>query len=414
MKKKIGIIGAGISGLSMAHQLKEQYEVKIFEKDSKPGGLIKCDVVDDNLYHMVGGHVFNSKREDVLKWFWKFFDKEKEFTKSIRNAVAYIEKPISYPIENHLYQFDDVLMKNVISDILKLSGERLEEPQNFEDFLKYRFGQTLYENYFRPYNEKIWRKDLSEVSLNWLEGKLPMPTLDEIIYNNIKKEKETNMVHSTFYYPKKNGSQFLVDRFSEGLDIKCNSEIKTINKNSQTGQWILNDEYICDKIIFASNIKYLSKIIKNDVITEYHKDLDSLKYHGTTTVLCQVSKNPYSWIYLPDKSYSSHRIINTGNFADSNNKKGINSATIEFTDFIDKENILKNLEKMPYSPKYISHRYTKYTYPMQDKNTRALIRNIKNVLERENFYLLGRFAEWEYYNMDAAIGAAIDLKKKLD
>jgi UDP-galactopyranose mutase len=28
-------------------------------------------------------------------------------------------------------------------------------------------------------------------------------------------------------------------------------------------------------------------------------------------------------------------------------------------------------------------------------------------------YLLGRFAEWEYYNMDAAVGAAIDLEKRL-
>ena len=59
--------------------------------------------------------------------------------------------------------------------------------------------------------------------------------------------------------------------------------------------------------------------------------------------------------------------------------------------------------------KYITHQYTEYTYPIQNKNTRELIQNLKSVLEKENFYLLGRFAEWEYYNMDAAIGAALDL-----
>jgi UDP-galactopyranose mutase len=34
-------------------------------------------------------------------------------------------------------------------------------------------------------------------------------------------------------------------------------------------------------------------------------------------------------------------------------------------------------------------------------------------MEPEGLYLLGRFAEWEYYNMDAAIGASIDLNQTI-
>ena len=55
-----------------------------------------------------------------------------------------------------------------------------------------------------------------------------------------------------------------------------------------------------------------------------------------------------------------------------------------------------------------------YTYPVQDASSRALIRELKERLEPRGIYLLGRFAEWEYYNMDAAIGAAMDLDKRLD
>lgn len=69
---KIAIIGGGISGLSMANLLQKSNHVTVFERDSKPGGLIKCEVVNGNLYHTVGGHVFNSKRKDVLNWFWSF------------------------------------------------------------------------------------------------------------------------------------------------------------------------------------------------------------------------------------------------------------------------------------------------------------------------------------------------------
>ena len=38
---------------------------------------------------------------------------------------------------------------------------------------------------------------------------------------------------------------------------------------------------------------------------------------------------------------------------------------------------------------------------------------MKCVTEPEGLFLLGRFAEWEYYNMDVAMGAAMDLCKTI-
>ena len=40
------------------------------------GGLIKCERVNDCLFHKVGGHVFNARNQKVLDWFWSRFDKE--------------------------------------------------------------------------------------------------------------------------------------------------------------------------------------------------------------------------------------------------------------------------------------------------------------------------------------------------
>lgn len=412
--KKIAIIGAGISGLSIAQCLKSDFEVKVFEKASQPGGLIKCVKFEDSLYHMVGGHVFNSKRKDVLDWFWNFFDRENEFTKTIRNAVIYLDKPISYPIENHLYELDEEIVKMVISDLLKIENTNgnNKQPENFEQFLKNRFGDTLYSIYFEPYNKKIWKRNLENVPLSWLEGKLPMPTVEEILFNNIHKKKEMNMVHSSFFYPKQNGSQFLADRLSEGLDISYNTEVERIPNTDN--KWLVNDDYLCDYVIYAGNIKDLPQKLKSSIdLASFTNDIKELDYHGTTTVLCEVDTNSYSWIYLPDKNIQAHRIINTGNFSESNNKKGIKTATIEFTGYVDKDLILENLKLIPYNPKYITHRYTEYTYPIQSKNTREVISRLKTELKTRNMYLLGRFAEWEYYNMDAAIGAAIDLSKEI-
>ena len=284
-------------------------------------------------------------------------------------------------------------------------------PTNFEDFLVQRFGKTLYELYFKPYNFKVWRRDLKQVALSWLEGKLPMPTLQEMIFNNMNHLAERNFVHSSFFYPKQGGSQFIVNRLAEGLTIQYNCPIKTIEKKENG--WLIAGVFF-DKVVFCGNIKKIASLINEQVdITTYVKEIEELESHGTTTVFCEIKNNPYSWIYMPTEEYEAHRIICTGNFAVSNNAEGKMTGTVEFTDGISHEDILDNLSRIPFSPKYLTHHFEKYTYPIQNVTTRTMISDLKKVLEVNNFFLLGRFAEWEYYNMDAAIGAAMDLNDKI-
>ena len=110
---------------------------------------------------------------------------------------------------------------------------------------------------------------------------------------------------------------------------------------------------------------------------------------------------------MPSDIHRSHRIICTGNFAASNNAEGDFTATIEFTDYITEEEIKENLKKIPFAPRYIAHKYNKYTYPIQFSDTRKLIKDIKEEMEKKQFFMTGRFVDWEYYNMDVAMDAAM-------
>jgi protoporphyrinogen oxidase len=406
---KVIIIGAGISGLSMAQILKNENDVILFEGADRPGGLIKCDRVEGSLFHRTGGHVFNTKRKEVSDWFWNFFDKDNEFIKADRNAVVSINTDlvVPYPIENHIYLLGEEVVGSVIKDLLSISKKEAQQPNNFEEFLRYRFGETLYEIYFKPYNEKIWRMDLSNIPLSWLEGKLPMPTIEEIFFYNIKRMEEKKFVHSSFFYPKKDGSQFLVDRLASGLNIQCNTYVNNIKRNGD--KWTVND-IEADKIVFCGNIKQLPAILSKEIdIDEFIAPINELEAHGTTTVFCEIDHNPYSWIYMPSKEHESHRVICTGNFSPTNNADGKMTATVEFTDEITVESIKENLAKIPFAPKYITHHFEKYTYPIQNSTTREMIKSFKTKLNANNFFMTGRFADWEYYNMDAAVGAALDL-----
>lgn len=418
----VAVIGAGVSGLTVAHMLvKNEYNVVVFEKESTPGGLIRCKRVNESLFHTCGGHVFNSKRQDVLDWFWSKMNRDEEFSKADRNSVVFMDdgKMIPYPIENHIYLFDKEIQKSFYEDLKEIDevkglNAKFTDYNNFGEFLRWRFGKTLYSMYFQPYNEKVWRRDLTTVPMSWMEGKLPMPTTQEMRDNNANKVEEKTFVHSTFWYERNNGSQHIADRLAEGLDIKYNSEIVDIEYNGK--EWVVQGESF-DKIVFCGNIKGMIKMIRGIKIDEFIQPIEALEYHGTTAVFCEIDKNPYSWIYQPSRQHESHRIICTGNFAKSNNSAEIDSnritATVEFTDEIDEKNIIDNLNRIPLHPRYITHQYNQYTYPIQDANTRSMIKLLKEKLEPYGFFFTGRFADWEYYNMDVAIGAAMDLSIKI-
>ena len=148
-------------------------------------------------------------------------------------------------------------------------------------------------------------------------------------------------------------------------------------------------------------------------LSGFADEIASLESHGTTSVFCELEGNPYSWIYLPSPSHEAHRIICTGNFAPSNNASGMSTGTLEFTDFASDEDIDKTLRRIPFVKRVLKRNFARYTYPIQSANTRKLIASLKRVLKDSGVSLLGRFAEWEYYNMDAAIGAAMDLCKTI-
>lgn len=423
---KIAIIGGGISGLSMARLLKESLpdaEVTVFEKEKQVGGLIRCEHNRAGLFHTCGGHVFNSKNQQVLDWFWKQFDREKEYRLVERNSVIFLpdDKHIPYPIENYAYLLDSQTQLSFIRDLLQMQNLQVNEPYNdFQSFLRKRFGNTLYRIYFEPYNKKVWRCELSDVPLAWLEGKLPMPTAEEMIYNNFNRVEEKSFVHSSFYYASKDGSQYIVNRLAEGIEIYCGEEVDQVvyeeRMNKSFGFRVNGRKF--DSVVFCGNVKQLPNILRGIDLSCFDNALAALKSHGTTSVFCEIDQNPYSWIYLPDEKYQAHRIICTGNFSSSNNapllsKTNRTTATIEFTDYIDQESILYNLNQMPLHPAYLQHCYNQYTYPIQSADTRMLIKTIKQRLALYGFYITGRFADWEYYNMDAAIAAAMQTIKEI-
>ena len=71
IRKKIAIIGSGISGLSSAYYLKDKYETTLFEKDSRLGGHSRTIKINNDIDVDTGFIVLNDRTYPCLK---KLFD----------------------------------------------------------------------------------------------------------------------------------------------------------------------------------------------------------------------------------------------------------------------------------------------------------------------------------------------------
>jgi protoporphyrinogen oxidase len=216
------IVGGGISGLSTARRLSSNgYNVLVLEKEDSIGGLIRCSTINGNLYHLVGGHVFNTQIDVVSKFFWDNICCLDDFAFALRKAVILLDEGlINYPIENNLASLPGALPDLIVEELLDLFATRHKRSETLGEFLGSHFGQTLCDLYFFPYNKKVWQMNPFDMAIEWLDGKLPMPSIPDILKANIAKASSANMVHDSFYYPVKNGSQHIVNAMAKGLNVR--------------------------------------------------------------------------------------------------------------------------------------------------------------------------------------------------
>jgi protoporphyrinogen oxidase len=100
---KIGILGGGLSGISLAYFLQRNDRVDsidILEKEHKPGGL--CRSFDLNgLHYDIGPHIIFSKDNDILELMINLLGENRNKIRR-SNKIFYKDKFIKFPFENEL------------------------------------------------------------------------------------------------------------------------------------------------------------------------------------------------------------------------------------------------------------------------------------------------------------------------
>jgi len=402
---KIGILGAGVSGLSAGRLLSKNHEVELLEQSPIHGGIARTKEVEGIAYHVTGGHCFNSKHADVLEFVFNEVLSKDKWHSVQRNANIKLHgNEISYPIEyaiRQIYDFDSNLAINITKDFLATNDDT--NYKNLEDWFRKKFGNTLANIYFIPYNTKIWNRPPSDMSPAWVEGKLPIPD-KESFFKGLISNEEDKMPHASFYYPNSNNQNTFIDSLATGLNIITNYKIEKISKNEADDNWIVNDDKQFDLLISTLPLNILPTLIDGaeaDVLEAAKK----LKYNKVTTMLWETTGTKNTWTYVPGADIFFHRYIHIGNFFSPQKNYSITEVVGEKS----YDEMVENGKKDPFLLRQVDYHVSEHAYVIFDENYDTATRAIKDYLNDAGIYTLGRFGEWQYYNMDVCIKSSIDL-----
>jgi len=422
------ILGGGLAGISLAGLLKDRSV--ILERESEAGGL--CRSFDfEGIRYDIGPHILFSKNKQALEALASATQTH-ELKRS--NKIFHKGKFIKYPFENELSALDPQERDYCLNEFLH-NPYRNYVAQNMLQFYLKIFGEGITRTYLQPYNEKIWKFDPSYMDTQMVE-RIPCPP-DEDIIKSAKGEETEGYKHQLYFkYPVSGGIQSIISGLKSRLKDNC--EIRTsvsIEKISHAnGIWTVKTnqgEFKADKLVNCMPLHELFDHI--DAPAEVDYSLGRLKYNSIHIVLVKTKKDKLGKnfaVNIPDRSVIFHRLSKLG-FLGSNYQtidgESILLAEITFrqdssiagiSEYDIANKVCEDLVAAGFVPKgsiqSSAVKTFKYAYVIYDLDHRRNTDIVLKYLSSIGIGCCGRFAEFEYLNMDAIMDRAMKFAEKLN
>lgn len=396
------ILGGGPAGLTFANRLKEKGEndFLLLEKEHEAGGLCRSVMVDGSPFDIGGGHFLDVRRPTVNEFLFKFMS-ENEWNLYDRDSKINVnDNLVNHPIEANIWQMkleDQVeYLKSIAVAGCNLGNEM---PLKFTDWIYWKLGDKIAEDYMIPYNQKMFNKELNQLGTYWLE-KLPNVSFEETLLSCLtKKAYGTQPGHAQFYYPKKYGYGELWLRMAENIkeNILYNKDIKSIDFNNNVVSTKDGDKYQADYIITTIPWLEFDEII--GMPENIKNSINELKFSSIETEYFSENLDTKShWIYYPDPKLAYHRILVRHNFCEGS--RGYWTET--------------NSERLGMKEENNNYKYlNKYAYPLNTINKPMIMKELLEWCKLKNVYGLGRWGEHQHYNSDVTVDLAMKLADEL-
>jgi protoporphyrinogen oxidase len=429
---KTAILGGGLSGLTLARLLQEQgEEVTVLEAEPEYGGLCRSKTDQGFTFDTGGSHIIFSRDDEVLAFMRRMItDNEERNNRTTK--IFYKQQFVKYPFENGLSDLpleDRFLCINeFIKTLIAVGKGEIPLPANFREWIYYTFGSGIAKCYMIPYNEKIWKYPTDKMSLHWVDGRIPRPPVEDIIKSAIGINTEGYTHQAVFSYPLDGGIEALVRSIAQPIEqyIKTGFRVTSIIKTGEVWQISNGDERIqAERCICTMPVQHLLSCL-NDVPPDVKNATDALKYNSLVCVNIGIdgSVPEISWLYIPDPAvgrtnrvsfpsgYSRHGAPDgcSAILAEITHQRGDDVAYLTDDELINE--VVDMLQNMQILHKdqivYTSVERQPFAYVVYDLDYQKNIAIVKKYCNEIGIPLVGRFAQFEYLNMDGCIRSVLD------
>lgn len=345
------------------------------------------------------------------------------------NKVFFNGRYVKYPFENGLGELE---REDTYECLIGYLVNPHPEPANFRDWIYHTFGDGIAGKYLVPYNEKIWKVPLEEIGLEWVE-RVPKPPMEDIVKSALGIETEGYVHQLYFYYPKFGGIESLIKAFvGENAGVVTDFEARSVRRKGNS--WVVSNGSIerdYDRLVVTAPVREAVRFFQG-VPDEVLRAAGRLSHNAVRVVLVGIGNDSLmdkSGVYIPDGTVVPHRVCFMGFFSPDNVPAGKSSLIAEVTtheghefhrvsDSSITEMVLDDLHRIGIIDRsdVVTTDVTnfEYGYVIHDSEHRRNTAIVKEYFASLGVKLHGRFAEFEYINMDEVIRRSAALARELD
>ncbi|MCE7061625.1 NAD(P)/FAD-dependent oxidoreductase [Dyadobacter sp. CY343] len=436
---EVVLLGAGITGLAAASELGES--ATVFERSERPGGLVKSHCFNDGYWFDHVLHIFHCNKPDILK-------KVNEIVGPLLAEcppVAWIETAagvVRYPFQLNLGSLSTEAKINCVKDFSHAFYQQKDfSGMSYGEYLTNAFGKTMCDLFYYPYNEKLWKLPLDEISTNGQLWNLHRPSFDEILRGLVEPNVLRETYNTNAFYPRPEinaplrGMEILSQGFSRKVKkLNLSSEIVHVNPRKRTVSYARNgqvNEYGYDRHCLSTiplpALMHLCEGVPDHLL----RDVKKLKWVKVLSIALSIKGarpvNPGCWRYFTDSEAPFTRLVFMTEF-DTNNapeegwgllveiplsaddpsaleepiqEKAIKA--IKKAGFVSDDHEIIGIHKWLADPAYV----------VFTPETRQIIDHCHEYLAQFDITSGGRYGSWEYSSMSRNIEDGFEIGKKL-
>jgi len=421
VKKRIIILGAGLTGLSAAwHLQKKGIDCKVFEKEPEVGGLCRSQKVGGFIFDC-DGHLLHFKHRYTFNLVKKLLGEN--LAKHQRNALVYSHnKYIPYPFQANLKGLPTGIINECIEGLIKASKypnkATSKKGLNFLEWINKSFGNGIAKRFMIPYNTKFWTVQPKELTCEWLDGFIPVPTLSEVIKGARGKTRKRFGYNVYFWYPKTGGISELPLALSKQIsNVYTDSRITKINLAKKEVYLGSGKREKFDYLISTIPLPELPDIL-NEIPQYLSVQFRKLRWNSIFNLNLGLEKRDNlkrHWVYFSQDKISFFRVGYYHNFSSyiAPSARGSLYAEVSYSqdkpinrkDTISQiKNDLRKVGILNGDKITVEHKNDiKYGYPIYDNNYNNCREKILEFLLKNRIISCGRYGSWRYMSMEGAI-----------